>query len=250
KTFTIPLPPQVPLQAVAAGANDTLLLGDRTVIKTPSGAFATIANLGAAQTNLGTDTRVGNVWSVGKIVLRDRAKVAGFARSQGTITVPPTASVIPGPVVPNTPFTPLDSTSWTVTFPSPTGGDVILQPTQKRTIQPGSYNAVTVQPNAKLTLVAGTYFFQSMDFEASASVSLDDKNGPISIYVANTVIYRAAVTDTANDPARILVGFAGTAAVAIEAPFIGTFVAPSARVTVGSMTHRGAFYSKGLEFYA
>src|SRR5436190_9683684 len=57
KTFTIPLPPQVPLQAVAAGANDTLLLGDRTIIKTPSGAFATIANLGAAQTNLGTDTR-------------------------------------------------------------------------------------------------------------------------------------------------------------------------------------------------
>lgn len=250
KTFTIPLPPQVPLQAVAAGANDTLLLGDRTVIKTPSGAFATIANLGAAQTNLGADTRVGDVWSVGKVVLRDRARVAGFVRSQGAITVPATASVVPGPVVANTPFTPLDSTSWTVTFPSPSGGDVILQPKAKRTLQPGSYGAVTVQPTATLTLVAGTYFFQSMDFESTAIVSLDDKNGPISIYVANTVIYRGAVTDTANDPTRILIGFAGTAAVAIEAPFVGTFVAPSAPVTVGSMTHRGAFFSKRLEFYA
>jgi len=250
KTFTIPLPPQTPMQAVAAGANDTLLLGDRTVIKTPSGAFATIANLGSAQTSLGADTRTGNVWSVGKVVLRDRARVAGFVRSQGTITVPPTASVVPGPVVANTPFTPFNSTSWTVTFPSPSGGDVLVQTQAKRTIQPGSYGAVTVQPTATLTLVAGTYFFQSMDFEASAKVSLDDKNGPISIYVASSVIYRAAVTDTANDPARILVGFAGTANVAIEASFVGTFVAPSARVTVGSMTHRGAFFGKGLEFYA
>jgi len=250
KTFTIPLPPQVPMQAVAAGANDTLLLGDRTVIKKPSGEFATIANLGSAQTNLGTDTRTGNVWSVGKVILRDRAKVAGFVKSHGTVTVPPTASVIPGPITANTPFTPLDSTSWTVTFPSPSGGNVLLQPNTTRTLQPGSYGSVTVQPNAKLTLVAGTYFFQSMDFESSSKVSLDDKNGPISIYVANSVIYRGAVTDTANDPARILIGFAGTANVAIEASFVGTFVAPSARVTVGSMTHRGAFFSKGLEFYA
>lgn len=250
KTFTIPLPPQVPLQAVAALANDTLLLGDRTIIKTRSGAFATIANLGSAETNLGADTRVGNVWSVGKVVLRDRAQVAGFVRSQGTITVPPTASVVPGPVVASTPFTPLDSTSWTVTFPTPSGGDAFLQPNAKRTLPPGSYGAVTVQPTATLTLVAGTYFFQSMDFESSAAVSLDDKNGPISIYVANSVIYRAAVTDTANDPARILIGFAGTANVAIESSLVGTFVAPSARVTVGSMTHRGAFFSKGLEFYA
>jgi hypothetical protein len=250
KTFTIPLPPQTTMQSVAAGANDTLLLGDRTVIKTPSGAFATIANLGSAQTNLGADTRVGNVWSVGKVVLRDRAKVAGFVRSQGAVTVPPTASVVPGPIVASTAFTPLNSTSWTVTFPSPTGGNVLLQPQAKRTIQPGSYGAVTVQPNATLTLVAGTYFFQSMDFESSAKVTLDDKNGPISVYVANSVVYRGTVTETANDPARILIGFAGTANVAIEASFIGTFVAPSARVTVGSMTHRGAFFSKGLEFYA
>lgn len=250
KTFTIPLPPQVPLQAVAAGANDTLLLGDRTIIKKPSGEFATIANLGSAQTNLGTDTRTGNVWSVGKVVLRDRARVDGFVRSQGTVTVPPTASVVPGPISANTPFSPLDSTSWTVTFPSPSGGDVFLQPNTTRTLQPGSYGAVTVQPSAKLTLVAGTYFFQSLDFESSSKVSLDDKNGPISIYVANSVIYRGAVTDTANDPARILIGFAGTASVAIEASFVGTFVAPSARVTVGSMIHRGAFFSKGLEFYA
>ena len=41
---------------------------------------------------------------------------------------------------------------------------------------------------------------------------------------------------------------AGAAPVSIEAPFVGTLVAPAARVTVGSLAHRGAFFAKGLEF--
>ncbi len=235
------------MQSIGAGANDTLLIDDRTVVRTPGGTPATIVNLGAAQTNVGTDTQVGNIWSVGPIVVRDRARVAGSIHGQHAVTVAPTASVNPGPTVANTPFT-LDTVSWTVTFPSPTG-DVILQPNATRTLSPGSYGAVTVQPTAKLTLTPGTYFFQSLDFESRASVSLDDRNGPITIYVANSVIYRGTVSDTANTPANILMGFAGTAPVAIEASFLGTFVAPSARVTVGSLSHRGAFFAKGLEIY-
>ncbi|MET0793355.1 MAG: hypothetical protein ABW061_17675 [Polyangiaceae bacterium] len=234
------------LQALAAGANDTLLIDDRTVLRTPTGALATIANLGAAQTNLGTDTQVGNVWSVGPVVLRARARVAGSIHSQGNVTVTPTATVT-GPIVANTPFTPLDSISWTVNFPTPTG-DVLLQPRAKRTLAPGSFGALTVQPSATLTLTSGTYYFQSLDFESQAIVSLDDSRGPISIYVANSVIYRGTVSDTANKPTSILLAFAGTAPVAIEAPFAGTLVAPAARVTVGSLAHRGAFFAKGLEF--
>jgi len=46
----------------------------------------------------------------------------------------------------------------------------------------------------------GVYGGQSLDFEAQAVVSLDDRSGPISIYVANSVIYRGAVTDRANNP--------------------------------------------------
>jgi hypothetical protein len=245
-TFTIPLPPQVPVQSIGAGANDTLLIGDRAIVRTPAGAFATIANLGAAQTNLGTDTRVGNVWSVGAVTLRDRARVAGFVRSQRAVTIAATASVNPGPVVANTAFTPLDSISWTVTFPSPTG-NVTLQTRERRTLAPGSYGALTVQPTATLTLTAGTYYFQSVDFEAQAAVALDDRNGPIHLYVANSLIYRASVSDSANKPERILIGFVGTAPVSIEAPFVGTLVAPAARVTVGSFSHRGAFFAKGLE---
>jgi len=245
-TFTIPLPPRVPVQSLAAGANDTLLIDDRTVVRTPAGTPATIANLGAAQTNLGTDTQVGSVWSVGPVVLRDRAHVTGFIRSQGTVTVAPTATVNPGPTVQNTPFTPLDSISWTVKFPTPTG-DVVLEPNTSRTLQPGSYGVLRVQPSARITLKAGTYFFQSVDFEPQAVVTLDDKTGPISIYVANSIIYRATVSDTANKPANILIGFAGTAPFSIESSFIGTLVAPAARVTVGSLSHRGAFFAKGLE---
>ena len=245
-TFTIALPPHVPMQSIGAGASDTLLIDDRTVVRTSAGTFATLANLGAAQTNVGTDTQVGNIWSVGPVVVRDRSRVSGFIRSRGAVTVAPTAAVNPGPIVANTSFAPLDSVSWTVRFPTPSG-DVVLQPRATRTLAPGSYGVVTVQPTAKLTLTAGTYFFQSLDFESQALVSLDDRNGPISLYVANSVIYRGAVSDTANKPNNILLGFAGTAPVAVEAPFIGTFVAPSARVTVGSLSHRGAFFAKGLE---
>ena len=137
---------------------------------------------------------------MGPVVVRPRARVVGSIRSQGNVTVDPTASVNPGPVVANTPFTPLDSISWTVTFPSPSG-DVLLQPRATRTLQPGSFGALTVQPSAKLTLTTGTYYFQSLDFESQALVSLDDSRGPITIYVANSVIYRASVSETANKPA-------------------------------------------------
>jgi hypothetical protein len=245
-TFTIALPPQVPVQSVGAGANETLLIDDGAIVHTSAGTFATIVNLGSSQTNLGVGSNVGNVWSVGPVVLRDRAHVTGSIRGQGSITVAPTASVSPGPIVANTPITPPDSISWAVTFPSP-GGDVLLKPSARRTLPPGSFGALTVQPSATLILTSGTYFFQSIDFESHATVSLDDSHGPIAIYVANSVIYRASVSDTANNPANILIGFAGTAPVSIEASFDGTFVAPAARVTVGSLAHRGAFFAKGLE---
>jgi hypothetical protein len=148
--------------------------------------------------------------------------------------------------VANTAFTPLDSFSWTVTFPAPSG-NVTLQQNERRTLQPGSYSALTVPPSATLTLTAGTYYFQSVDLEPQAALALDDRTGPVHIYVANSIIYRASVSDSANRPENILIGFAGTAPVAIEAPFLGTLVAPAARVTVGSLAHRGAFFAKGLE---
>jgi hypothetical protein len=238
------LPPKVPSTGIAVGSNSTLSIDDRTVVTQPGG-FAAIANMGTGATSVGADARVGNVWSVGPATLRDRAGVNGFIRSQGTVTVPPTASVS-GAVVQNTILTPPDTVTWTVTFPTP-GADVFLQPDTSRTLAAGSFGAVTVQPRATLNLSSGTYFMQSLDLESQAHLSLDDSHGPVLLYVANSLIYRASVTDTAANPSAVLLGFAGSAPISIEASFDGTLVAPNASVTVGSLVHHGAFFGKAVE---
>ena len=247
-TFVIPLPPKVGISTVAVAANDTLLIDDWASVSTAAGAAATIANMGTNQTNLGVTSHVGNVWSVGPVTLRDRAVVTGFVRTQGSVTRG-SNTVVTGAVVSNTLLTPPDTVSWTVTFPPSNGGNVVLQPSQNRTLVPGSYGTVSIASRAKLTLSSGTYFFQSFDLEPTAALTLNDANGPIVLYVANSIIFRGVAADARNDASNILIGFAGTASVAIEAPFDGTLVAPNASVTVGSMSHKGAFFAKHLELY-
>ena len=242
--LSIPLPPGVPLASIALGANGALRINDRAVTPSPPVA-AGIVNLGATTSNIGADSRVGSVWSVPSVTLRNRARVEGDLRTGGTV-IPNADSVVTGRTVEHAVLTPPVKAEWSVAYPDSNSGPVMLEPNTQRTLVPGSYGALSVKAGATLSLSAGTYFFTSAGVESQGRLSVTTTNGPLVVYVRDSFFFRGTTVDR-QGRADILVGYLGSGGAAIETPFVGTFVAPWAPVTLSGGTHQGAFYAKELE---
>jgi hypothetical protein len=115
-------------------------------------------------------------------------------------------------------------------------------------LAPGSYGAVSVKPNAKLSLSAGTYYFASLDSQPNAAVSLDKTAGPITITIQSALTFKNALADPVAPGTAVLVQYWGTAPVVLQATFSGTFVAPQASVELGAgtATQNGIFIAGSL----
>lgn len=249
RTLSFTLPPLTASQSVALGATKSLLVRDRSEVRVPSAGYATIANLAAGgASSVGVNAKVGNVWSVPSIALRPGATVTGFVKTSGVADPKLDATVTDG-ITENLPITP-ELRTRKVVFPNATQ-DVELEPNQTRVLSPGSYLKLNVKANAKLTLSTGTYYFESLKFEPSSEIRLNKASGPIYVYVLSTFIHRGTFVDGGGKLANALFGYFGTSLATIEAPFLGTLVAPNAKIwlsTIGSNPgHRGAFFGKEIE---
>jgi hypothetical protein len=249
RTLSFTLPPLTASQSVALGATKSLIVRDRSEVRVPSGGYATIANLAAGgASSVGVNAKVGNVWSVPSIALRPGSTVTGFVKTSG-VADPKIDATVTGGITENLPITP-ELRTRKVVFPNATQ-DVELEPNQTRVLSPGSYLKLNVKTNAKLTLSTGTYYFESLKFEPSSEIRLNKASGPIYVYVLNTFIHRGTFVDGGGKLANALFGYFGTSLATIEAPFLGTLVAPSAKIwlsTIGSSPgHRGAFFGKEIE---
>ena len=242
--FVITLP-STTLDATALGVSSSLRIADRAKVETAAGGFAAVASVGATLTDLGVDSRVGSTTSVAPITLRDRARVTGNATSGGLITLGNGATVT-GTRTPNA-AVPLERLSWMVSFPQ-SGSGLTLPPDQSAPLAPGSHGPVHIFSRSTVTLSSGTYYLDELILEPESRMVLDTTAGPVFIYVRNNFIYRG-VTIFNGPSDRLLVGFAGSMAPAIEGPFDGTLVAPNAtvRLGVGGTAHRGAVYAKSIE---
>jgi hypothetical protein len=145
--------------------------------------------------------------------------------------------------------TPPSVLSWTVTYPAATVNNVFLSPNQTDSRGPGRYGSVTVQSGAKLTLATGSYFLDSLDLEPSSKLIFNQDAGPVLIYVRNAPILRGGFATTSGVAPDPLLGYLGTAEAVVEMPFVGTFVAPSAKLTLHTVTggYTGAFFGKSLD---
>jgi hypothetical protein len=243
--FTIRLPNPVGLPSVAVAASDTLRVADRASTISPLTGAVSLVNTGTVQTDVGADTKLGTIISQSAIVIRDRSKVSGDAQSAGDISLINGATVS-GTVKRLTAITPLQTFSWTVTFPAP-GSAVSLEPDTSRTLSPGSYGDVSVKSRSTLRLNPGTYFVNSFSIEPQAIVAVD--GGPVSLYVATTMNFKGTISAGAQDRS-FLVGVAGTGTVLLESPFTGTIVAPNATIrfaTVGGTGYTGSFFARGID---
>lgn len=249
-TFTITVPRGTDFRQVLLGAGNSVRVTDGVVLTSAAATGGVTSNTGPVTTEIGSDARVRSVASVSPVVIRSRARVDGSVTSGGAVSLQPPVTVTGG-VTQNATLTPVTRVSWTVTFPAP-GPSVNLQPDQRRVLAPGAYGSVTVPSRATLALSAGRYFFDSLSTEPQSVLSIDATGGPVEVYVAGNVLWRATTTfATGSGPANFLLGIVSANGLSIETPFAGTLVAPNASVRLAptpatSVGHRGQFFARDI----
>jgi DNA-binding protein YbaB len=234
------------LQLVLYAKGD-LILDDRVKIKTVGCAdFATVANFGNGQTNIGVQAEVANIVSRASVTVRDHGIVHGFIHTSGTFT--PGANVqITGPIEQNAVVV-LPDLTLNVPFPGVTQGTVEIEPNQQQTAGPGFYNQLAVKQGAVAKLSAGAYYFNDITLEPGSQVSLDASGGPVIIWARNSFTFRGAFVDKAGGFPRVLVGYLGTAMAVVESKYQGTLAAPNAKISISTIqSHEGAFHGHDIE---
>ncbi len=228
---------------VALSANGALDIADRAVV---SAAGGVIANAGSGQLTVGADARVGTVWSIGNVFLRERATVAGDVNLGGTLTQQNGITIQGG--VHQMTLGPADIFSWTIAWPTVSGGNRDIQPGQQATESPGRLGNVSVKSNATLRLTSGVYYMDALTFEPQSTLLLDQTAGPTTIYTRQGFTFRGTDRTVSNAPPDLLLIAVGPNDVVVETSFTGTIVAPTAQLILGSNggTFAGSYYARDL----
>ncbi len=240
------LPAQLPDAESALVANDAVSLGDRTKVLAANQAPGTVVSLGSQRSTLGTEVRTGDVWSMGQLELRDRAS-ALVAHTPFPVILGAGATVSSENHDPHQ-FDPYRLKAWSFGVPATPGTALDLQPDQTSSLSPGGYTNVAVKSRSTLKLSAGSYFFKSLTLEPQAKLDISQAGGAVYIYVLESLTYRGGIVGATSS--SLLVGYLGTATLNLEAPFVGTLVAPKAKLSFSSIspaTYQGAFHAKSIE---
>ncbi len=243
----ITLPRGLTEGVVALGATHRLWLGDRASIEEPSGAFSSVANAGSNGTEIGASAVVGSVTSVASVFLRSNATVTGDVTTEGSISKQNDVTV-GGTETSSADLSPATSITWPAPATGPFGGDVSLEPTDTRTITPGTYGKLSVKTGATLTLEGGEYRFSSIEaLEPGSVVAANTEQQPVIIYVEGSVIVRGSIEDTAGDGSGVMIVMLCAGWATLESPFRGTMLAPNGTInlgTAGGQPHLGSFFGR------
>jgi len=246
--FFFQLPNGVTREALALDAyGGSLTLEDYSKIITSSSGFSSASAVASTTTtSIGAHAELQSLWSQPNVLLKSNSRLHGSLTTQGTLTKQ-TGAIVDGTTAENTSLDPLQRPSWLVTFPSGTLPTQTI--TTTRTFAPGSYGGTTIKPSGKLILSAGKYTFKALSLEGGGTLEVDNRNGPVFIYVETTLGWNGTATfrDTAKD--NVLFGVAGTSSVTLVSSLRGVLVAPYADVTLGACTpsHQGAFFAKSIK---
>jgi outer membrane protein assembly factor BamB len=251
RQITIRMPHGVEASTVALGAANTLKLADRVRVKEATTGLSRITSLGSAGvvTDLGADTRVGDVWSRGKLFLRSRAFVAGGVRTTVPVEKQDDTAIV-GTTDTAAQFDPTEQAGWTISVPTTTRGEVQLEPDQQQSIAPGRYTNVNVKSRATLKLEPGIFIFDSLTVEPQAIVELDQSARLSEIYVLNTLSLHGGFRERLNREEFPIIGYLGTATTTVEVPYRGVIVAPDATLVLGNgsaLDFVGTFLARDLE---
>lgn len=250
--LSITVPRGVPLSSAFISATQRLQIDDQVTLA-QSGQLPTIASLGSGGAELGSKVfAYTNVVSLADVTLRSSAHVVGSVTTAGRIH-PQDGVIVDGARNEGAQVTPV-TTSWTVNFPASSAATVVAGPDGPLTpIAPGAYGGIDVRSRGRVSLSAGTYFLGYFNTEPQAEIQLDTSRGAIFLYVRDSFTYKGAFTTVAGAEGKLLVGYFGTPAAFLQAPFVGTMVAPNALVQIerpDSGQHKGTFFGAQIEAFS
>jgi len=247
KTITLSTPKNMSVfTPVLTGSNSLVLGAFSNVLQT-----SPVVSMGTTGSRAEPDAVLNDLWSRGTATLRDRVHLRGklnaATRSIGNNVV------ITGGWNKTPVFDPPSTLSWTVTFPSTTPTDVILNNAEKNVnVGPGRYGLLRAGLNSVMTLRAGTYYITDLQFDTGATIKLDQTSGPVIIYVSNTIILRSSIVSIDGAAPDLLIGFLGTNSVFVEVKFDGAIISPFSTIYLRDRPpqHTGFFAGKGVELDA
>lgn len=231
------------LDNVAVFGAEGVELAHGASVRGPSGGTATVLSGGATDAKSGVS--LGDLWSTLGISLDNGAVVRGLAVTGKTVSVKNGASA--GTILENA-FVPSHSLAWVVTFPA-AGSAVSVPAHGASNLTAGSYGAATVGPDAKLTISAGTYYFQSLSLGPGSELVIDDSAGAVTVYVRTGLDLKGTVVRQGGGQPQLVVGYFGTSTATIQASFHGSLIAPSASIVLGGphTEHVGAFFGRRVK---
>jgi hypothetical protein len=240
------LPAAVGNDSLVAAGNMTVTVGDRAKILLEDERPGSLGNTGTGLTDIGSNARVGNVSARAGVTVRSNAIVSG------TIFGSP-ISVQAGASAPNRrPAAAAPATmSLRIRYPNTTSGDRTLQPNQTLQLNPGRYGTLTVNQGARLRLLPGAYYLDTLQVESGGTVELDTTGGTEVVFIRNRFVQRGSLS-WVGPAGDALFGVFGTDDVVLEGDTDATVIASAAQVIIGpannqpSVTYDGTYFAKAL----
>ena len=245
--FRIDLPLDVHRDDLILGASGSLAITDGVRLVSAAGSAPATASTGLTPIEIGVEAQIGQLTSRGSVTLKDRSHVDGSVVSADQVTLQNQVTVT-GAVTQGARLTPQAVVAWTVCFPSSTGASIALEPDQQRVLPAGDYGDLTIKSRARLTLSPGNYTFRSVDIEPDALITMQDPAQITTIYSLGGLTFRGRLTNV--NPANFLIGAFGSETMNIDAPYLGTVVAPNGTIQLASVNppggHSGSFFGKAI----
>lgn len=225
---------------VALFASGQLKLSSRVTVER-GGA---IVHAGTGVTYVDASSSTGAIWSRGDVELRDHVTVTGSIHTAGEVIRGNGVEVAGAEMADVPEIAPLD---WSVSFPATNNGPVTVEQQSPRSLAPGAYAAVVVRGGATLTLSSGTYYFNALRPEWGSHIELDDRDGPVFIYVRYNLVFQGEVSSTGGGHPNLLVGNFGSLPALLESGFAGALIAPNAKIDLRTAIHQGFFWARDIE---
>jgi hypothetical protein len=241
-TLSVAVPRGGTLASFVLAANGSLVLKDRAVASAP------VSNVGTTGTTIGNDARAATIASLSKVTVLDRALVSGRIDTTTAVQASP-SSHIGGPIDTRAIFSPFVIQRLQVSFPSAADVDVVLGPDTVASRPPGRYRHINIGTRSRLKVRSGTYYAETLAVEPQSILEIDERFGPVVIYVRRPFAFRGAVSSNIVPPSP-LIAVIDPGDIFVETSFSGTILGPNSRLILGGVdatTHVGSFFARDIE---
>jgi hypothetical protein len=250
--FSVVIPVGQTRQSMFLSASEYLQVDDRVELNL-SGQVTNVAGLGSPGVQFGSAVSGHtSIHSVGNVWLRSQTEVEGFVRTEGIIDKQDATVTVLGAEQPNT-AVPRRTLSWAVVFPASSTSLPVIEREDELSLAPGAYQHLNVH-GGRVFLRSGTYYFDSFTTEPESQIRITNAGGAVFIYVKSGFTYKGAfVYEAGSREGQVLVGHLGSTLAFLQAPFVGTMVAPNGKIELHrpiSGQHKGSWFAKQIQVFS